>query len=174
MASIIVRPATAKDVIHVRQAGQIYAFEPGVPRDVPNERLAALTATLQALEGNLTSPTPVVTPTGTTGATAYTYEVVAANDNGDTLPSTTTSTATGNATLTAGNYNAVTWAATVGARQYKVVRTASAGTPSTTGLIATVSSLTTTLNDTGLAATVYTPAGSAVGMTGVLAGPAEL
>jgi hypothetical protein len=174
MASLIVHPANAKTTVEVRVAATTYVFEPGVPRDVPNERLAAITAALQALEGNMTSPTPTVTPTGTTGATAYTYEVVAVNENGDTTPSATTSTATGNATLTGVNYNAIAWGSAVGARSYRVVRTASAGTPSTTGLIGTVTSPTVTFNDTGIAATVYTPAGAPVGATSVAAGPSEV
>lgn len=173
MASILVRPATAKDVIHVRQAGQIYAFEPGVPRDVPNERLAALTATLQALEGNLTSPTPVVTPTGGAAAT-QSYQVVSVNLNGDTTVSTTGTTAVGPTTLDGTHFNTISWTLATGATGYRVLRTVGGATQ---GQITTGGGLpatTTSLVDNGLVATAYTPAGAPVGATGVVTGPSEV
>src|SRR5207248_2996568 len=88
-------------------------------------------------------------PTGTTGATSYTYAVSAISVNGgETAASGATQTTTGNATLNSTNYNAISWSPVSGAVSYKVYRTASSGTPSSTGLIGTTSALT--LNDTGL------------------------
>lgn len=48
-----------------------------------------------------------ITQGGTGGATTYTYERVYRTYNGDTIPSSTTSTATGNATLSGTNYNQI-------------------------------------------------------------------
>jgi virginiamycin B lyase len=96
---------------------------------------------------------PTVTPTGTTGSTNYSYAISALNANGgSTLVSTATQTTTGNATLTGGNFNAITWTSVPGASSYNIYRTASSGTPSTTGLIGNVlvtSALT--FSDTGIA-----------------------
>jgi hypothetical protein len=108
----------------------------------------------------MTTPTaPTVTPTGAAGAIAYSYQVVAVGPNGDSIPSTAGTTSTGNATLSPTNYNQITWTANTGAfLGYKVIRSASAGTPSTTGLIATLGPGTTSFSDTGLAATTYVAA----------------
>jgi hypothetical protein len=169
MASLVVKPATPKEVVRVRLGEVQYTFFPGVPRDVPDERAPSLTTLLQAVEGTLASPTPTVTPTGTAGSTSYSYEVVAYNGNGDTLPSTAGTTTTGNATLSGTNYNALSWASATGATGYKVLRTVGG---STQGLIANV--VTTTYNDQGATASSYTPVGSAVGVTTVIASMGEL
>ncbi|MDL2342456.1 MAG: hypothetical protein QFB87_05265 [Patescibacteria group bacterium] len=96
---------------------------------------------------------PTVTPTGTTGATSYSYVVTARTANaGETPASAAGSTAAGNATLTGGNFNAISWTAIAGAKDYRIYRTVGGGT---LGLIGTVT--TTTLNDTGLAATTAAP-----------------
>lgn len=117
---------------------------------------------------------PVITTAGTAGSTAYTYKIVAYNGFGATLANTPASaggaTATGNATLTTTNYNIVTFPAVTGAALYAVYRTASSGTPSSTGLIgyvfASVSAgisryglqpLTYAFNDTGIAGDSTTP-----------------
>lgn len=63
---------------------------------------------------------PTVTPIGTTGAQAYSYRIVARNSSGVTLAGTAGTTATGNATLSATNYNQVTWTAVPGAESYDV------------------------------------------------------
>jgi hypothetical protein len=170
VASLIVRPATPKDVVRVRVAGDQYTFVPGVPRDVPNERRAALTTALQAIEGNLVSPTPTVTPTGGAAAT-QSYQVVALNANGDTLPSATVTTNAGPTTLSGTNYNTIAWTTVTGATGYKVVRTA--GGPSQ-GLIATLGATATSYQDQGAAGTAYTPAGSPVGVTQVVTSMGEL
>lgn len=71
--------------------------------------------------GAISTPgTPVVTPQGTTGATTYSYRIVARNSSGVTLPGTAGTTATGNATLSAANFNRVTWAAVTNAESYDV------------------------------------------------------
>ncbi len=111
--------------------------------------------------GTVTATLPpninATTTAGTAGTTHYSYEVVAAGPNGSlTYPSLTNTLTTGNATLTATNYNIVSWVAVTGATNYYVYRTASAGTPSSTGLIAIVPSGTTTLNDTGTTTTTTT------------------
>jgi len=54
---------------------------------------------------------PTVTPEGTTGATSWSYEVVASNTLGSTTPSPAGSTTTGNATLSTTDYNLVSWPA---------------------------------------------------------------
>ena len=56
-----------------------------------------------------------VTPTGTTGSTAYQYEVAALDANGGVgAVASSFQTAVGNATLSATNYNALTWTASTG------------------------------------------------------------
>lgn len=93
---------------------------------------------------------PTVTPTGTTGATAYSYKVVAMHRHGTTAASSAGSTATGNATLSSTNFNRVTWTAVTGAESYVVYRSASSGTPSSVGVVGVVGAVTT-FDDTGIA-----------------------
>lgn len=103
-------------------------------------------------QASLTTPSaPTVTPQGTTGATAYSYKIEALNRDQTSIASSAGSTATGNATLSSTNFNRVTWTAVTGASAYRVYRSASAGTPSTTGVIAIVGSSALQLDDTGLA-----------------------
>lgn len=69
----------------------------------------------------LTTPNaPTVTPTGTTGSTAYSYKISAFNAQGETLASSAGTTTTGNATLSTTNYNALSWSAVSGAVGYNV------------------------------------------------------
>lgn len=99
-----------------------------------------------------TPAAPVITNHGTPGSTNDSYKIVALQSDGTySAASSAGSTSTANATLDTSNYNIVTWTAVSGATQYQVYRTVAAGTPSTTGLIATVNAPTVTLNDTGLA-----------------------
>jgi len=71
--------------------------------------------------GALSTPgVPTVTPQGTTGATTYSYRIVARNSSGVTLAGTGGTTATGNATLSATNFNRVTWSAVTSAESYDV------------------------------------------------------
>lgn len=69
----------------------------------------------------MTTPTiSSVTPQGTSGSTTYSYRVSAFNDVGETLASTAVSTTTGNATLSATNYNRVSWSSITGATGYNI------------------------------------------------------
>ena len=69
----------------------------------------------------LTTPTNLtVTPTGTTGSTTYSYRVSAFNSTGETLAVASVQTTTGNATLSATNYNALAWDAVSGATGYNI------------------------------------------------------
>ncbi len=108
-----------------------------------------------------TPATPTVAVLGTAGSTTWAYKIVAKSGSGGVLGVTAASTAgqttTGNATLTAANFNTITWAATVGAASYDIYRTTAGGTPSTTGLIGNLKAqilsdqtIAPTFNDTGL------------------------
>lgn len=102
---------------------------------------------LQALA---TPSAPTVAPQGTAGTTSYTYYVVAKDAQGfQTLVSPVGTTTTGNATLSASNYNKISWTAVPGAVYYDVLK-GTTGTALATGLTAT------TVNDTGQATTGYT------------------
>lgn len=69
----------------------------------------------------LTTPTGLaVTPTGVAGSTTYSYRVSAFNAQGETLACVSVATTTGNATLSASNYNALTWNAVASAVGYVV------------------------------------------------------
>jgi hypothetical protein len=106
---------------------------------------------------------PFVDPQGTTGATTYSYVVSAVTPTGETLPSQATTTATGNATLSSTNYNAIAWQPVPGATAYNIYRDAG-GT--TQGLIGTVEDgEPLTLSDTGLAATTKPPTQNTSGET---------
>jgi hypothetical protein len=99
---------------------------------------------------SLTTPgAPTITPQGTTGATTYSYKIVAVMANGQTTDASAAgTTTTGNATLTAGNNNKIDWVAVSGAFQYRIYRTVGGATQ---GLISTVTAPVITKNDTGLA-----------------------
>lgn len=69
----------------------------------------------------LTTPTGLaVVATGTTGSTAYSYRVSAFNSTGETLACASVAIANGNATLSATNYNALSWNAVSGATGYNI------------------------------------------------------
>jgi hypothetical protein len=78
----------------------------------------------QLLGSAITTPSaPVVTPTGTTGATTYQYRIVAVTYDGrDSINSVTGQTTTGNATLSVTNYNALSWSTVTAAASYKVLK----------------------------------------------------
>ncbi len=93
---------------------------------------------------------PTVTPQGTGGAATWTYKIVAKQSDGAySSASSGGTTAVGNATLTIGNFNRITWTAVAGADSYDIYRTAHGSSPSTNGLIGTAT--TATFDDTGLA-----------------------
>jgi hypothetical protein len=107
----------------------------------------------------LTTPTaPTLVVNGTAGSTTISYKIVARNGYGGAMGSTPASaagtTTTANATLTAANSITLTWANVGGAAFYDVYRTAAGGTPSTTGLLATVPA--TISNSTGFQPATYT------------------
>lgn len=101
---------------------------------------------------------PTVVFTGTAGTTPTAYEIVPYGPAGDSLPSTLTTVATGPITLGSTNFFTVSWVADLRASGYKVIRTLGGAAQ---GLIADVPAGCTSIIDTGLAATAYTPAGTA-------------
>jgi hypothetical protein len=105
-----------------------------------------------------TPAAPTVTSVGANANTvtwSYTVTAVSAS-GGETLASSAGSvSASDNSTLTSSNYNQLTWNPVIGAVNYKLYRTVSGGTPSSTGLIGTSSSLI--FNDTGIAAAGSSP-----------------
>jgi Multicopper oxidase len=100
---------------------------------------------------------PAVATVGAAGTTAWSYEVVAYNANGDGVPSPAGSTAVGNATLSTTDYNQITWAPIANALGYRVLRTAAGGSPSTVGVIGSVVATgPLSFSDQAAAATAYT------------------
>jgi hypothetical protein len=97
-----------------------------------------------------TPSAPTVTPVGTPGTTTYSYRITATDTDGQTLASTAGTTTTGNAVLSATNYNHITWTAVTGASGYKVYGRTSGGEL----YMATVTA--TSYDDTG----AVTPAGA--------------
>lgn len=99
----------------------------------------------------LATPTaPTIAPQGTVGMTPYGYKIIPLKGTttcGSVSPQGVTST--GNATLSATNYNRVSWTAISGATSYLVYRTATMGSPATTGLLGETAG--TSFNDTGIA-----------------------
>ena len=67
------------------------------------------------------TPTGVaVTNVGTAGATTYGYRISAVNSVGETLASSSTTTTTGNAALSASNFNRIAWSRVMEAASYKI------------------------------------------------------
>jgi hypothetical protein len=95
----------------------------------------------------VTPGAPLVSQQGTTGATTYTYKIVARNATGTTEASQATTITNGNASLSVSNYNQLTWTAVPYASSYDVYRTVGGAT---TGKIVSATT-STTANDTGLA-----------------------
>lgn len=122
----------------------------------------------------------VITNGGTAGSTAYSYVVADTSAVGQ-APAGAASTSTGASTLNGTNFNIITFS-TIPGHIYNVYRSASSGTPSGTGLIATVTATLPTLtspggqvqavvNDTGLTASLNVPT---VNTTGCLAVPGPI
>lgn len=102
-----------------------------------------------------TAPAPTgltVTPTGTAGTTTYVYWVTSVDSTGtESAASVIVTITTGNATLSATNYNALSWTAVTGAVSYRVYgRTAG-------GEVYLASTTTTTYADVGAAAPAPVP-----------------
>jgi hypothetical protein len=111
-----------------------------------------------------TASAPVVTNVGTAGVTAYSYKVVAVFPGGDrdtlsdrTAASAAGATATGNAALSAVNYNHLVITAVAGAISYEIYRTVGGATQGKIGSTAAL-----TYDDTGLAASGAAPATSTI------------
>lgn len=100
-----------------------------------------------------TPAAPSVSVQGAAGTRTWRYYVVAQNASGNSQPSAITTISNGAATLSATQFNRLTWAPVAGATGYKVMRFASGGSPVSTGLIATVTS--PTFDDTGAASSTY-------------------
>lgn len=119
---------------------------------------------------------PTVTPQGTTGATTYGYKIVARTTGGQTAASSEDTTTTGNATLSATDFNRLTWAAIEGANGYDVYRTTGGATQ---GKINASLVASPTFDDTGLLGSGAAPttnttgAFAAVGSGGDVDGPAS-
>jgi hypothetical protein len=103
---------------------------------------SSLTFTLPPVSGGLNTsvlPTPAlasVVKSGTAGSTHYTYTVTTWDSQGHTAASTGVTVTNGNATLSGSNCNVINFNDTgTGAWFYTIRRTASGGTPSTTGII---------------------------------------
>lgn len=96
-----------------------------------------------------TPAAPTVVVHGATGTATWRYRITARSNTGETLASPEATITTGNATLSATNFNRISWAAVTGAVDYRVYRTTSGGAPATLGIIGTVTA--TTLDDTGQA-----------------------
>lgn len=181
MASLVWKPAgdAPVEVARVVMANaRVYTFTPGIAEQVPPEDYANVRAALQAIQGNMTTPAaPTVAPQGTTGAATWGYKIAVVGQTGDTLLSPQGQTTTGNATLTAGNFNRITASALPGhAVGWRVIRSASGGTPAGVNVdISGVLPVTqTTFSDTGIAGSAYTAAGSNPVVDLVVSGPGEL
>lgn len=119
---------------------------------------AAPTITNSPLTPAISAPaTPLITQGGALGRSSYGYKVTAINSRGETTGSVEGTTAVGNATLSSTAYNIITWTAVTGATGYKVYRTTGTGSGK---LIATVTSSTLFVLDTGTAGTTASPPGS--------------
>lgn len=118
---------------------------------------------LQELPSLATPALPTITPTGTTGAAAWSYKIEALNANQTSIASAAGSTSTGNATLSSTNYNRVTWVAITGATAYRIYRTVVASSPVTTGMIAIVGASALQFDDTGMAGDLSVAPSTATG-----------
>lgn len=147
---------------------------PGLKQDGANmsmttEDTTAGTFDIQGANFNVkplgTPAAPGVTPAGGTGATTYSYHVVATNGGGDSLPSATTTITNGVASLSAAQYNQITWPVVDGAQGYKIIRTAGGGSagvlPSANGnntVVSVPNGMFGVYKDIGAVAAAYTDA----------------
>jgi hypothetical protein len=94
------------------------------------------TGNLQPFQPPSAAPTPTVTNGGTAGSTSYSYRLVAISVNGTySALGTAGTTATGNATLSATNYNVITWTPVADAAGYLIVRSAGGAAQGTIGAV---------------------------------------
>ncbi|MEY4745172.1 MAG: hypothetical protein RL272_1117, partial [Candidatus Parcubacteria bacterium] len=149
-SSLNVTNSAAASMLYVRDDGRV-----GIGTASPTSALLDVKGTVANIGGatllTLATPgAPSVSPQGTPGATSWSYKITAVNHAGqETDASIVGSTSSGAATLNGTDFNRLTWSAVTGANQYKVYRTVSGGTPSSTGLITTVTAPTLQFDDTG-------------------------
>lgn len=99
----------------------------------------ALTGSLTTTQIANPSQEVAVVNSGTPGGTAYSYSYTCLDASGATTAGTSAaSTASGNATLNTTNFNTLEAKQIAGCTSYNFYRTASSGTPSSTGLIGNV------------------------------------
>ena len=106
----------------------------------PSPTSIALDTALSSLSVPVIS-TPVIAAsfaTGATGSTSYSYKIVGRDILGHTAASTVATIANGHATLDSTNKNVLEWFPVLGVTYFDIYRTASGGTPSSTGLIGTI------------------------------------
>src|ERR1019366_2788530 len=90
---------------------------------------------------------------GTPGSTSYSYQIFNYDSNGDGIPATAVTIATGPTTLTSVNSITITLPASVaGQTGFGIMRTVGGGS---TGLLQRVADNAISYTDTGLAATAY-------------------
>lgn len=155
--------AEAAGELNATQTGTFYAKSPD-DRLAQSFRVQAPgTAFLGAIKvliqrtGLGTPATPVITTAGTAGVVTWTYKVSALNGSGETPVSAAGSTALGNATLSATNYNIITWGTVPGATGYKIYRTVAGTSPASIGFIGVALGSSISFNDTGYAGDTSTP-----------------
>lgn len=147
-------------------AGQV-GIDSSINGNLGNLYAGSLTTTALS---NVSAPTGI-THGGTAGSTNYTYGVTAVQaDGSETACLNTLQTTTGNATLTSTNTNIIAWTGIAGAQTYNIYRTASSGTPSTTGKIGNTTGASA-FTDTGIA--VISANIPAQNITGCQFGPAN-
>ncbi len=120
--------------------------------DILYENSTPANARLAGNVAQLATPSaPVITNAGTTGATTYTYFLVC-NDafGGKTLASASGATTTGNAALSASNYNIVTFPTELGCVSFDVLKVDTAHSVS-------LANTTGFYNDQGAASSAYVP-----------------
>lgn len=154
-------PTTTGKIGNVLASATLSFVDTGIAGDTSTAPTINTTGVFEALAvydftvvGIQSPQLTTVTPFGTVGSTSYSYAVAAVTAVGTLNIAAAVTATTGNATLTTAHGNTIAWAAVPGAVSYNVYRTASSGTPGTTGLIGQVtvtSAATFSFSDTGIA-----------------------
>jgi hypothetical protein len=140
------------------KAGLTNAVAGGVP--IPADAHGAG----EAAGGMNIPPSPTITSNGAKGSATYWYSIAAVNASGSASEiSLYGTTINANATLSATNYNVLSWTPTAAATKYNIYRTYSSSVSSSSGLIGTVTTngsvAPQTFDDTGITATAAVPYG---------------